>query len=72
VQVGADFAGIGVVLHLALKSKPPDFFAKIIFGSAIYHFFTKQVGKKQESAPPGREREFSGVVISCGSQIGCN
>jgi hypothetical protein len=49
-----------------------DGFAKIIFGSATCHFFTKQVGKKRESAPPGREREFSGVVISCGSQIGRN
>jgi hypothetical protein len=26
---------------LALKSKPPDFFAKIIFGFAIHYFFTK-------------------------------
>jgi hypothetical protein len=46
---------------LALKSKPPNFFEKINFGSATCHFFTKQVGKKRESAPLGREREFSGV-----------
>jgi hypothetical protein len=32
---------------LALKSKPPDFFAKIIFGFAIRHFITKQVGKNE-------------------------
>jgi hypothetical protein len=29
-------------------------------------------GKKGDSAPPGREREFSCAVISCGSQIGRN
>jgi hypothetical protein len=57
---------------LALKSKPPDFLQKSFFGSATYHFFTKQVAKKWESAPPGHEREFLGVVISCGSQIGRN
>jgi hypothetical protein len=56
---------------VALKSKPPNFLQKSFLDPQHVISSLNKWGK-QESAPPGREQDFSGVVISCGSQIGRN
>jgi hypothetical protein len=55
---------------LALKSKPPVFLQKIIFGSATHHFFTKKVGKKQDSAPLGLSGSFRALSFHAGLESG--
>jgi hypothetical protein len=70
VEATTDFAGTRVGLHFSSNKTSSWFFAKTIFGSAICHFFTKLWTLRQDSAPPGRGREFSYIVISCRSQIG--
>jgi hypothetical protein len=69
VQSPIDFGGTGVVLHFSAKNSTFKFLAKNIFGSATRHLFTKLSPLWGDSAPPGHEREFSCIVISCGSRI---
>jgi hypothetical protein len=71
-QAPTDFAVTGLDLHFSGNKTSFWIFSKIIFGSATYHFFTKLWLLRRDSAPPGHEREFSCVVISCGSRIGRN
>jgi hypothetical protein len=72
VQAPADFARTGLDLHFSGNKTSLWFFSKIIFGSAIRHFFTKLWSLRWDSATSGCEREFSCVLISPGSRIGRN
>jgi hypothetical protein len=72
MQVPTDFAGIELDLHVSGNKTSSWIFSKIIFGSATHQFFTKLWLLRWDSAPPGREREFSCVIISRGSYIGRN
>jgi hypothetical protein len=55
---------------LALKSKPPNFFAKIISGSATCHFFTKQVGKNGNPHRLGTSGSFRALPFHVGLKSG--
>jgi hypothetical protein len=68
-QTHVDFVGTGVGLPFSSNKTSSYFFAKIIFRSTTYHFFTKLCTLKRDSAPPGHEHEFRALSCSCGSRI---